>query len=89
MGPGDTKHPAAIQHILGEPFGSRGIANAAIEHIFDAWIAARHGVANNDHIRRGSQVFGIKALAKPNALLFKLRAHGGVDIGIAAADLES
>ena len=60
------------------------ILQAAIEHGFHERVAARHYVAHDPDIGREADLVRAKSLDQFDALLGELRAHGRIDVGVAA-----
>jgi hypothetical protein len=83
--PCDGKHPPSREHVCGEPFRSRRIGQARIEHVLDRGIAARHDVTDDDTVRRRLEIGRRIAFEHRNAERFELRAHGRIHIAIRAA----
>ncbi|MNN34352.1 hypothetical protein D3C81_1481560 [compost metagenome] len=82
MGTGNGQHPAALQHMVGQPLRAGNVGQALVQHVLDRRVAARQRVADHHQVRRRFQVRGIVALHQLDALGFELGAHGRVDVGV-------
>ena len=87
VGAGYRQHPTILQYVTGQPFRAGHVGHALIEHVLHRRVTARHGITDNDQIRRRRKVRRVIALLQHDPLLGQLRAHGRVDVGIGAADL--
>ena len=86
VGAGHAQHPAALQHMVGQPLRAGHIGQALIEYVLHRRVAATQGIADHHQIRRGLQVRRLIALHQFDTLSFELGAHGRVDIGVGAGD---
>ncbi|MNP30973.1 hypothetical protein D3C76_1240740 [compost metagenome] len=86
MGTGNRQHPAALQHMVGQPLRPRHIRQALVQHVFHCRVAPRQGVADHHQVRCRVQLGGVIALGQFDALGLKLSAHRWVDVGIGAGD---
>ena len=90
MRTGHAEHPAAVQHVFGQPLRAGHIRQAAIQNGLDHRHAALGHIA--DHIHVGGkfvQLFGIEAFVHGNAQIGQLRAHRWIHFGVAAAHFEA
>ncbi len=69
--------------------GPGRVRQAALEQRLDHRLAARHDVADHDHVRRGGELRGLEALGQRDAERFELRAHRRIDIAVRAGDSEA
>ncbi len=83
---GDDARVFAANEKLFQRFGQREITPAFIKHIFHLRVAARHGVADNDQIRRRLQMRRIEALINRNLLLLEKSTHRRINIKIGASE---
>ncbi len=84
--PGDSKHPAPVQHIVSQPLRTGNIGQPTIQNLLKQRIAARDGVADHVTIRTQRQLFDTVAFDQIDSRRFELRAHRGIDTGIAPGD---
>ena len=82
VGTRNGNHPAVTQDEIMQPLRAGHEWNIALQHRFNARIAAGHGIANNDQIRLGIQLAGIVALNQRDTLLLQKRAHRRIHIGV-------
>ena len=69
-----------------EDFGQRAMRELAVEHLFDFHIAARNGIADDDKIRRGSEILGVERGSVLDAERFEKRGGGRIHAGVRARD---
>ena len=86
MRAGDAEHPAALQHVLGQPLRSGNIGQALVEDGFEQRVAARDGVADHENVGVQRQLIDRKAFDEVDAGGAQLVAHRRVDVGVAAGD---
>ena len=87
---GHAEHPAAVQHVFGQPLRAGHIRQAAIQNGFNHRHAALGHVADHIHIgRKFVQLFGIKTFVHGNAQIGQLRAHRRIHFGIATAHFKA
>jgi uncharacterized protein (TIGR02444 family) len=86
MGAGHCHDPASTQHMSGKPLRPGTVVEPLLKRVLHRRIAPRHGIADNHQVRVRLQMAGTEALLQGDALRFQLCAHGGIDIGIGAAD---
>ncbi|MNG98293.1 hypothetical protein D3C79_574300 [compost metagenome] len=86
VGTGNGQHPAALQHVVGQPLRAGNIGQALVQHVFHRRVATRHGVADDHQVWRRVQLGRVIALGQLDALGFELGAHRGIDVGVRAGD---
>ncbi|MCY1438474.1 hypothetical protein D9M71_546760 [compost metagenome] len=84
VGAGRGKHPAALQHVVGQPLRAGYVGQALVQYMLHRRVAARQRVADHHQVRRRLQVGGVVALHQLDALGFQLGAHRGIDVGVGA-----
>ena len=56
-------HPAIAQHEVMQPLRAGQVGNVALQHRFHAGVAARHGIADDNEVRRGIELRGVVTLS--------------------------
>ncbi len=85
----DREHPALLAAPRGQPFRPRDIGHAALEQRLHHRLAARHDVADHDHVRRRIELRGLEAFDELDTERLELRAHRRVYVAIRAGDREA
>ena len=80
--PRHRKHPTVLQQVLGQPLRTRHVAQPAVQHVLDRWIATRHGIANDHLIGWWIEVCRLITLHQDDACGLELRAHRRIDVCI-------
>ena len=70
--------------MLAQPLGPRYIGQVAVEDRFHQRIASRDHVADHEQVRLEGDLRRVEAFDQFDALGLQLRAHGRVDVGVAA-----
>jgi len=86
MGAGHREHPAPLQHLLGEPLGTRGVGQPGVQDGLHQGIPAGHHVAHDPEVRAQRELGGLVALHEFDAEGGQLVAHRRIDVGVAAGD---
>ena len=81
-----AQHPFVAQQRIRQPLRAGGIGQVAIENLLHQRIAARHHVADHEHIRLEFELLNTEAFDEFDALCLKLRTHRRIDVGVAAGD---
>src|SRR3546814_9974046 len=76
----------ALQHIFGQPLWPGGIWQAFVEYVLHRRVAARHDIADHDHVRCRLQMRRLVALHERDAERFELRRHRRPGIGVGTGD---
>ena len=84
MRAGDAEHPAAVQHLFGQPLRAGDVRQAFVEHGFKQRVATRNGIADDENVGLQRQLAKVKAFNQFNARGAKLVAHRRIDVGVAA-----
>jgi len=82
----DDDRVPSRQEFFFEDFGKGAIRQLAIENFLHLDIAAGNGVADNNEIRRRSQMRGIEHAGIRDAQGFKERRSGRIDAGVGTGD---
>ena len=83
------QHPAVGQHVLVQPLRPRHVGVAGVEDRFHQRIAARHHVADHEHVgvtRHARELRRVPAFGEADAEPFELRGHRRIDVGVAPRD---
>ncbi|MNN19192.1 hypothetical protein D3C81_1324250 [compost metagenome] len=86
VGAGHRQHPAALQHVVGQPLRAADVGQAGVEYMLHRRVAARQGVADHHQVRRRLQLRRVVALGQLDALGLQLGAHRRIDVGVGAGD---
>ena len=83
---GDAEHVNVAQHFARQPFGPRGVRNAAFEQRLDDRHAARHDIAHHHDVRLRRELAGFESRDELDAERLELRAHGWIDVLVRTGD---
>ena len=81
-----AQHPLVPQQRIRQPLRAGSVRQVAVEDFFHQRIAARHHIADDEHIRLECKLLHAEALDEFDALPFELCAHRRIDVRIAAGD---
>jgi len=79
-------HPAAAQHIFGEPLRAGNERQPAVEDGFHQRVATGDHVADHPDVRRQCNLTGVVTLHEPDTGRRQLVAHRRIDVGITSGD---
>ena len=87
MRAGHGQHMTAEKHVFGQPLRAAGVGRAGVEDRLHQRVAARHHIADDEHVGRKRELVRVKALDQFDAQGVQLLTHRRIDTGIAASDL--
>ena len=76
------------QELLANGLGQRAVVDLPVEHFLEFRVAARDRVADDDEVEVGGNLLGTIAAEDRDAFRREEVAHGRIDVGVGAADIE-
>ena len=72
---GDRDHVPALEHLLGQPGGPRGVSQPVVEDVLHARVATRHRVADDHEVRRRLELRRVVSGNRRDSRLVEYAVH--------------